>query len=91
MTAADSRLRGARFPRGFAVLARLGFGIRAPRRTVLGAAFSGIVEGTGADVKVALGQRVAGMSGCSPRRACRTIAVQARRVVPVPDAVSHDD
>lgn len=92
VTAADSRLRGARFPRGFAVLARLGFGIRAPRRTVLGAAFSGIVEGIGAGAQgVALGDRVAGMAGAHLGAHAELIAVRADRVAHVPDTVTHDD
>ena len=45
VTSADARIRGARFPRGFGAPARLAFGVRRPRRRVLGSAFSGVVPG----------------------------------------------
>ena len=32
VTSADARIRGARFPRGFAPMARLAFGVRRPRQ-----------------------------------------------------------
>lgn len=50
-TSADSRIRGARFPAGFGVPARLIFGVRRPRRAVLGSAFAGVVEAVGAQVE----------------------------------------
>ena len=37
----DARIRGARFPRGFGVPARIALGVRRPRRPVLGVALSG--------------------------------------------------
>ena len=47
VTSADARIRAARFPRGFAPIARLLFGVRRPRHQVLGSAFSGVVEAVG--------------------------------------------
>jgi NADPH:quinone reductase-like Zn-dependent oxidoreductase len=44
VTSADSRIRDARFPQGFAPFARLAFGVFRPRRRILGSAFSGVVE-----------------------------------------------
>ena len=43
VTSADARLRAGRFPKGFGILARLGVGLRGPRRAVLGTALSGTV------------------------------------------------
>ena len=59
VTIADSRIRGARFPKGFAPFARLVFGPFRPRQKVLGGSFSGMVEATGADVTgLAIGDQV---------------------------------
>jgi NADPH:quinone reductase-like Zn-dependent oxidoreductase len=43
----DARIRGARFPRGFALPARLAIGVRGPRAGVLGVVFAGVVEAGG--------------------------------------------
>ncbi len=50
VTAADYRLRGSNFPRMFWLPARIGFGLRGPRKRIPGSEFSGIVETIGADV-----------------------------------------
>lgn len=47
VTSADARIRAARFAEGFGIPARLMFGIRRPRRPILGSAFSGVVESIG--------------------------------------------
>lgn len=47
VTAADSRIRRASFPRGFGLLGRLAFGLRRPRRTILGTECAGVVEAIG--------------------------------------------
>jgi NADPH:quinone reductase-like Zn-dependent oxidoreductase len=47
VSSADSRIRGARFPRGFAIPARLALGLRGPRRPVLGSEVAGIVDALG--------------------------------------------
>ncbi len=90
VTAADSRLRGARFPRGFAPLARLGFGIRRPRRTILGSSFSGVVAAAGSSGP-AVGAAVSGLSGLRMGANAEYLSVAASRVVPKPDTVSHED
>jgi NADPH:quinone reductase-like Zn-dependent oxidoreductase len=47
VTSGDARIRGARFPPGFGIPARLALGIRRPRRRILGSTFAGIVETVG--------------------------------------------
>jgi len=94
VTAADSRIRGARFPRGFAPFARLAFGLRRPRRTVLGNTFSGVVEAVGDGDKVAgfaVGDEVAGTTGLRMGTHAEYAVVPASRVVAKPAGVSHDD
>ena len=92
VTVADSRIRGARFPRGFGPIARLVFGPFRPRRKVLGSSFSGVVEAVGSDVVgLAIGDEVCGMTGVSMGAHAEFIAVPAKRVVGKPAQVSHDD
>lgn len=92
VTAADSRIRGARFPRGFAPFARLVFGVRRPRRPVLGNTFSGVVEAVGAKVEgVAVGDEVAGATGLRMGTHAEYAVVPASRVAAKPAGVSHDD
>lgn len=52
ITAADSRIRGARFPKGFTLPARLMLGLFRPysKTQLLGTTFSGVVEAVGAKV-----------------------------------------
>ncbi|CAM3248558.1 NAD(P)-dependent alcohol dehydrogenase [Nocardioides dubius] len=89
---ADARIRGARFPRGFALGARLAFGVRRPRRPILGTAFAGtVVEVGSAATGVRVGDRVAGMSGFRLGCHAELVAVPATKVAPVPDAVSAAD
>lgn len=92
VTAGDARIRGARFPRGFAVPARLALGLRGPRRSVLGVVYSGVVESTGAGVTgLAAGAEVCGMTGARMGTHAEYIAVAAERAVPKPAEVSHDE
>jgi NADPH:quinone reductase-like Zn-dependent oxidoreductase len=52
VTAGDVNVRGFVFvPRGFGFLARLMFGLRRPRKTILGTELAGEVEAVGKDVK----------------------------------------
>lgn len=100
----DARIRGARFPKGFGAGARLAIGLRGPRRRVLGVVFSGVVVGVGPDASgarsrggaaeasgFAIGDRVCGMTGASMGAHAELVAVAARRLAPLPAAVSHDD
>lgn len=92
VTSGDARIRGARFPRGFAIPGRLALGLRGPRKPVLGWAFSGVVEQVGPGVgSVAVGDEVCGMTGTSMGAHAELVAVKAAKVVPKPAAVSHVD
>lgn len=91
VTSGDARIRGARFPRGFAPFARAAFGFRGPRRRVLGMTFSGVVTAVGAEVTgVHPGDAVSGMSGTRMGAHAQLVRVAADRVVPKPESVSHD-
>jgi NADPH:quinone reductase-like Zn-dependent oxidoreductase len=90
VTAADSRIRAARFPRGFAPFARLAFGVRRPRRHILGSCVSGVVEAVGRDVTAfGVGDEVCGMAGTRMGGHAELVSVSAGRLVAKPEAVSH--
>jgi NADPH:quinone reductase-like Zn-dependent oxidoreductase len=92
VTSADARIRGARFPRGFGAPARLAFGVRRPRRRVLGSAFSGLVAAVGPAVEaLTVGDEVAGMAGMRMGAHAELLVVPAARAVRKPAAVSHED
>ncbi len=87
----DARIRGCRFPRGFAVPGRLALGLRGPRRAVLGVAYSGVVEAVGAGVAgVAVGDEVCGMTGARMGAHAELAAVRADRHCAKPAAVGHE-
>lgn len=88
----DARIRGARFPRGFALPGRLALGLRGPRASVLGVVFAGVVEATGAGADgVAVGDRVCGMTGARMGAHAELVAVSASRLVRIDDGISFDD
>ncbi len=92
VTSGDARIRGARFPPGFALPVRLAFGLRGPRRRILGMVFSGVVEEAGPGVSdVAPGDAVCGMTGMSMGAHAEYVCVPARKVTAVPSGVSHAD
>jgi NADPH:quinone reductase-like Zn-dependent oxidoreductase len=92
VTSGDARIRGASFPPGFGAPARLAFGLRGPRRTVLGSTFSGEVVSLGTDVQgLTIGDEVCGMAGTAMGAHAEQLAVDARRLVPLPPNVSHED
>lgn len=92
VTSGDARIRGGRFPSGFALPARLAFGLRGPRRRVLGMVFSGVIESVGPDVtNVAPGLAVCGMTGIAMGAHAEYVCVAARRVAGVPSFVGHSD
>lgn len=92
VTAADSRIRGARFPKGFTPFARLAFGVFRPRHKILGSAFSGVVEAAGSGVsEFSGGDAVCGMAGIKLGAHAEYIAVPAKRVVRKPVEVTHED
>lgn len=64
VSSGDARIRGARFPAGFAILARLALGLTKPRNPILGTEFSGVVAATGSGVtQFRPGDRVFGFKG----------------------------
>lgn len=92
VTSADARMRAAQFPRGFTVLARIALGIRRPRRTVLGNAFSGVIESVGTEVDAfAVGDAVCGMTGARMGAHAEYAVAPAVKTTPLPTGVSHDD
>ena len=91
LNSGDARIRGASFPPGFAVPARLALGLRGPRRPVLGVVYSGVVEAVGPGVSgIAAGDEVCGMTGARMGAHAELAAVRADRVCPKPAGVDHE-
>lgn len=64
VSSGDARVRAARFPAGFGVLARLFLGFSRPRRPILGTELAGTVDAVGAHVtRYRPGDRVLAFSG----------------------------
>lgn len=92
VSSGDARIRGARFPAGFGPLTRLAFGVRRPRRPVLGGSYAGEVDAVGEGVTtLRRGDRVAGMTGLRLGTHAEQVVVRADTAVPVPDGVTTDD
>jgi NADPH:quinone reductase-like Zn-dependent oxidoreductase len=92
VTSADSRIRAARYPPGFGIPARLIFGIRRPRRPILGSALSGVVESVGANVTgFAPGDAVCAMTGMAMGAHAEYVALPAAKLARKPAAVTHED
>ena len=88
----DARIRGGRFPAGFGVLARLGIGLRGPRRHVLGVTLAGTVEALGEDVtEVAVGDRVAGFTGMRMGAHAQFSVAPVASLARIPDTVADTD
>lgn len=91
LNSGDARIRGASFPPGFALPARLALGLRGPRRPVLGVVYSGVVEAVGGGVTgVAVGDEVCGMTGARMGAHAELAAVRADRHCAKPAGVSHE-
>jgi NADPH:quinone reductase-like Zn-dependent oxidoreductase len=92
VNSSDARIRGARFPSGFGLFARLAFGVGKPRRAVLGGSLSGEVVALGERVDAfAVGEAVCGMTGARMGGHAEYAAVRASSLARKPDAVSHED
>ncbi|MFT3900808.1 MAG: NAD(P)-dependent alcohol dehydrogenase [Gordonia sp. (in: high G+C Gram-positive bacteria)] len=92
VTSGDARIRGANFPDGFAIPSRLAFGLRGPRKPVLGGVFSGVVTEVGGKVDgFAVGDEVCGMTGIAMGTHAEYVAVPAKKLARKPAAVSHED
>lgn len=90
VTAADARIRGANFPKGFGLMSRLFFGISRPRKSILGSAFSGTVEDSrSADFET--GDEVCGMAGMRMGAHAEFVVVSSRVLARKPAEVSHDE
>lgn len=89
VTSGDARIRAGRFPPGFGALARLGLGIRGPRRKVLGVAFSGVVEQSSGGFEA--GQAVAGMSGARMGAHAELLVAPAKALALKPERLGHAD
>ena len=88
----DARIRGCRFPPGFALPGRLALGWNGPRRQVLGVVHAGVVESPGPGVTgISVGDEVAGMTGAAMGAHAELAAVRADRLVPVPAWVALTD
>jgi NADPH:quinone reductase-like Zn-dependent oxidoreductase len=91
VTAGDARVRGAVFPAGMRLAARLAIGLLRPRRAILGMSLSGVVEALGDGVtSFKVGDEVSGTSGARFGAHAELVAVDASRLVPKPDGVAHD-
>lgn len=87
----DARIRGCRFPRGFALPGRLALGWNGPRRPVLGVVYSGVVEAVGPGVTgVGVGDEVCGMTGVRMGAHAELAAVRADRLTAKPPGVDHE-
>lgn len=97
VTSADARLRAGRFPRGLAVPARLAFGVRRPRSTILGSSFSGVIDSVGPGVVgadaawIEPGHDVCSMTGARMGAHAEFVIAKARKLVAKPATVSHDE
>lgn len=91
VTSGDARLRGGRFPKGFAVPARLAMGISGPRHRILGVAFSGEVAVLGEGARgFAVGDRVSGMTGMRMGAHAEFFVTTPAKLVATPASVTHD-
>jgi NADPH:quinone reductase-like Zn-dependent oxidoreductase len=64
VTSGDARLRAMNVPAGFGPMARLMFGVLAPRKRILGVELSGVIAAVGNNVtRFAVGEPVFAMSG----------------------------
>jgi NADPH:quinone reductase-like Zn-dependent oxidoreductase len=93
ITSADSRIRGARFPKGFGFLARLAFGITKPRIKILGSTYSGVVHEVGGKIsEYKVGDEVCGMTGIKMGAYAEFIKLSNFKSVTLkPTKVSHGD
>lgn len=91
LTAGDARIRGARAPRGMGPIIRLVFGLRGPRRTILGREYAGRVVTVGAGVtRFAVGDTVFGITdGVQMGAHAERVTVRSDGLIlPRPDSLS---
>jgi NADPH:quinone reductase-like Zn-dependent oxidoreductase len=93
VSSGDARLRGARFPAGFAVPARLMFGVSRPRKAVLGTELSGVIERVGGRVtQFRAGDRVIAFPGMRLGGHAEYISMPEQgAIVPMPSSMAFDE
>lgn len=93
VSAADSRVRALRVPRGMATAARLALGLRGPRKRVLGTELAGVVVAIGARVtRFAVGDRVLGFPGADfGCHAEHRVMAEADELVAMPLGLSFEE
>ncbi|MBF0815736.1 NAD(P)-dependent alcohol dehydrogenase [Microbacterium paludicola] len=92
VTAGNARIRAARFPPGFGVLARPAIGFLGPRVRTLGGTLSGVVEQVGPGViDFEPGDEVAGMTGTRMRSHAELAVAPIRSLARKPPGVTHAD
>lgn len=92
VTSGDARIRGARFPPGFGLPARLAFGMTRPRRRIPGGTFAGLVETVGDGVDgFTPGDAVCGMTGTKLGTHAEYVVVRGAKVALIPSGVSTED
>lgn len=66
VSAGDWRARSLTMPKGLGLMGRLVFGLRGPRKPILGTEFSGVIEAVGAQVtRYQIGDAVIGFPGAA--------------------------
>ena len=93
VSAGDWRARSLTVPAGMGLIARLVFGIRRPRKPVLGTELSGVIEAVGGDVTAFQpGDAVIGFPGASFGAHAEYIVMPADgKIVKKPDSLSFED
>jgi len=92
VSSADWRIRSLTVPRGFGLLSRLAFGIRAPRQPILGSELAGDVVAVGSAVRnFAVGDAVIAFAGIKLGAHAEYCCVAADGVVvPKPEHLSYE-
>ena len=93
VTSGDCRMRGADFPGGMAIPARLGLGFRGPRARILGFAFSGVVDEIGEGTKLyERGNAVFGSTGMKLGTHAEYVCMpETGALGPKPDSLTHEE
>jgi NADPH:quinone reductase-like Zn-dependent oxidoreductase len=93
VSSGDARIRGARFPAGFALPARLALGLTKPRSSILGTELAGVVESVGDGVtRFRPGDRVFGFPGIGMGCHAELKAMpETGAIAAIPDGVSFEE
>ena len=93
VTAGDYRARSLDMPPGFGLVGRLVFGLCRPRRRILGAEFSGVVEAVGEDVtRFKPGDRVFAYPGAAfGGYAEYAVIAETAAIAHMPDSLDFDE